>query len=115
MRVRFDLTDGRRLAADGYDPSSQLLVEAKGSVRRNDIRMAIGQLFDYQRLMGHPVALAVLLPEYPAVDIVELLHSIRITVIWPSGDGFEERRSAEDGLATDRPDIWVARPGGAED
>ena len=115
VRVRFDLTDGRRLAADGYDPSSQLLVEAKGSVRRNDIRMAIGQLFDYQRLMGHPVALAVLLPEYPAVDIVELLHSIRITVIWPSGDGFEERRSAEDGLATDRPDIWVARPGGAED
>lgn len=98
VRVRFELPDGRRLAADGYDPSSQLLVEAKGSIRRNDIRMAIGQLFDYERLMGHPVALAVLLPEYPAVDIVELLQSLQITVIWPSGDGFEDRRSTEDGI-----------------
>lgn len=95
VRVRFDLPDGRRLAVDGFDPSAHLMLEAKGSVRRNDIRMAIGQLFDYQRLMGEPVTLAVLLPEYPAVDIVELLHSLRITVIWPSSDRFQER-SAED-------------------
>ena len=77
------------------EPSAHLLLEAKGSVRRNDIRMAIGQLLDYQRLMGEPVTLAVLLPEYPAVDIVVLLHSLRITVIWPSSDRFQERSSED--------------------
>ena len=37
----------RRLVTDGYDSQVGLLIEAKASPRRQDIRMAIGELLDY--------------------------------------------------------------------
>ena len=50
---------------------------------REKIRMAIGQLHDYKRhLETKPKRLAVLLPSCPIHDLVELLHSQKIDIIY---------------------------------
>jgi len=74
------------LFTDLYDTTTGTLIEAKGSVRRESIRMAIGQLADYRRHVGNGLnGLAVLLPSEPRPDLLDLLGSQRITVIWPEG------------------------------
>ncbi len=39
---------------DAFCESLNLLVEAKGSVERGAVRMALGQLADYRRLVHNP-------------------------------------------------------------
>ena len=73
--------DQRLLVADAFDPRANLLIEAKAQASRADIRMAIGQLFDYQFHLAPDAKLAVLLPEAPEVDIRKLLRSLQILVI----------------------------------
>jgi hypothetical protein len=81
----------RPLFTDLYDATSGVLIEAKGSVERNAIRTAIGQLADYRRFIeGGPRHLAVLLPARPRPDLIELLASQEIGLIYPSGNGFED-------------------------
>ncbi len=67
------------------------LVEAKCSARREYIRMAVGQLLDYE-FQGRDFFVdphkAILLPERPPDDIIEWLDSIHIKVIWQSGQVF---------------------------
>jgi hypothetical protein len=84
--------EARPLLTDLFDASSGLLVEAKGTVGRNAIRMAIGQLADYKRFLGpgQPKRLAVLLPSEPRSDLCELLASQEIDLIYPDGAGFED-------------------------
>jgi hypothetical protein len=48
--------------------------EAKGSAERLSVRLALGQVFDYGRYVEGS-RLAVLLPEAPAADLVELLEA----------------------------------------
>jgi hypothetical protein len=43
--------------------------------------MAIGQLFDYRRFAPGKTDLAILLPEYPRADLVELIESAGIAII----------------------------------
>lgn len=78
------------LYSDLFDTDRQLLVEAKGSVTRSCVRMAIGQLADYSHLENGRVMTAVLLPERPRDDLVALLTSLRIGLIYPEGLGFTE-------------------------
>ena len=52
---------------------SNILIEAKGSVSRPDIRMALAQLLDYKRFCADGVELAVLMPELPRPDLCDLL------------------------------------------
>jgi hypothetical protein len=82
--------EARPLFTDLYDATTGTLVEAKGSVERNAIRMAIGQLADYRRFIdnGAPNHVAVLLPSRPRPDLEALLLSQRITLIYPDGGGF---------------------------
>jgi hypothetical protein len=84
--------EARPLFTDLYDATSGTLVEAKGTVERNSIRMAIGQLADYKRFIesGQPQHLAVLVPSRPRPDLEELLASQEIELIYPQGDGFED-------------------------
>jgi hypothetical protein len=83
--------EARPLFTDLYDATSGMLVEAKGSVERNAIRTAIGQLADYKRFIDDgPKHLAVLLPAKPRDDLCELLSSQGIELIHASGDGFED-------------------------
>lgn len=81
---------GAPMACDVYNMTTRTLVEAKASVRRESIRMAIGQLLDYRRLEVGPVdRLEVLLPREPGSDLLELLHSVDILATWPAADSFE--------------------------
>lgn len=84
--------EARPLFTDLFDATTGTLVEAKGTVERNSIRMAIGQLADYKRFIegGQPRHLAVLVPSQPRSDLCELLASQGIELIYPGGDGFED-------------------------
>ncbi len=73
-----------------YKRDRILLIEVKsssvGSGGRLQIRQAIGQLFDYRHqcfpYIRNKVDLAILLPSKPMDDILLLLKSIRIHVLW---------------------------------
>ncbi|MGJ6969250.1 restriction endonuclease [Streptosporangium sp. G11] len=78
----------RPLYTDLYDHNLKLLVEAKGSVTRENLRMAIGQLADYGRFLPDATR-AILLPTRPArQDLIELAHDQGIVIIWPEGEGY---------------------------
>jgi hypothetical protein len=74
------------LCCDIYESTRKNLIEAKGTTTRQDIRMAIGQLFDYrlltQKADGNELKLAILLPKRPERDVELLLDSIGIGLIW---------------------------------
>jgi hypothetical protein len=73
------------LQCDAYEEHRRNLIEAKSSVRRENIRMAVGQLLDYAfqggKKFGNPHK-AILLPMEPCSDIVNWLDSLGIKVIW---------------------------------
>jgi hypothetical protein len=72
-RYEIPLRRAPSLFIDAYDTKRHLLIEAKASVRREDIRMAIGQLFDYARYLSPRPRLAVLTPDQPSNELLELL------------------------------------------
>ena len=74
--------------SDLYVSSSNLLVEAKGSVERGSIRMAIGQLLDYRRFARDGVRCAILVPSRPRDDLVEFVEECGVEFFWPEGKGF---------------------------
>ncbi|MGN6586868.1 MAG: restriction endonuclease, partial [Solirubrobacterales bacterium] len=84
-----------------FDSTTQTLVEAKGTVERNAVRMAIGQLLDYRRFFGEGELdhIAALFPKEPRPDLVALLHEQGIVVIYRAKDGFED--STGGGLVND--------------
>jgi hypothetical protein len=61
-----------------------VLVEAKSSVARSHLRLAVGQLLDYRRGFsnGRPPALAVLLPGAPSADDAVFAKSVSIDIFW---------------------------------
>lgn len=73
---------------DAWIEERSLLIEAKNSDNRQNIRSAIGQLYDYRRFHDPTPKLAVLLPYPPAQDRRDLLASAGIEALWPHGDGF---------------------------
>jgi hypothetical protein len=84
--------EARPLFTDLYDATIGLLVEAKGTVERSAIRMAIGQLADYRRFIdgGQPKHLAILVPAEPRKDLCDLLSSQGIDLIYATDTGFED-------------------------
>jgi hypothetical protein len=75
------------------------LVEAKSGDRRELVRMAIGQIFDYRYCMaldasypGEP-DVATLLPTRPRNTILELLDHLGIGVVWRDDDEFDDNTS----------------------
>lgn len=84
--------EARPLFTDLYDVTSGTLIEAKGTVERNAIRMAIGQLADYRRFVagGNPAHLAVLLPREPRNDLAVLLSTVGIDIIYRTDGGFKD-------------------------
>jgi 5-methylcytosine-specific restriction protein A len=79
------------LKTDLYDATDNVLYEAKGTIRRDDIRMAIGQLRDYRRHVTTPpnLRLAVLLPGDPGKDLRDLLVAENIALVTRTADGFD--------------------------
>jgi hypothetical protein len=73
------------LQCDGFEKARRNLIEAKSSISREHIRMAVGQLLDYAHRMRRKfrrVYHAILLPERPYRDIVTWLKSVNVWVIW---------------------------------
>lgn len=79
--------EAKPLFCDIYVKSKKLLIEAKGTVERGSIRMAIGQLIDYSRFedVEHK---ALLLPSIPRQDLLHLIRSANMGVYYKSEDGF---------------------------
>lgn len=81
--------DGSMIEPDLYVPTRSWIVEAKRSVGRNHVRTAIGQVLDYVHVARRSDINAtpvVLLPARPADDLVELMHSVGITLAHRSSD-----------------------------
>lgn len=78
-----------QIVCDLVDETDHVLYEAKGNAERPSVRMAIGQLLDYRRFESTPPRLAVLLPQEPARDLIELIHSVDASVVWWTTEGFE--------------------------
>ncbi|MFE7116533.1 restriction endonuclease [Streptomyces sp. NPDC057654] len=76
------------LYTDAFNVTENLLIEAKGTVTREAVRMAIGQLYDYRRFIASEPTLAVLLPTRPREDLIQLCHSADVVVIWQDGTEF---------------------------
>lgn len=85
------------LCCDVYEQKKRHLIEAKASCRREDIRMAIGQLFDYNYLAEAAgrgrSKLAILVPDRPPKDVEQLLDSIGIASIWQKNNRFADNRT----------------------
>lgn len=79
--------ESRPLFTDLHAKGLGLLIEAKGSVTRENICMAIGQLADYGRFVDHTIR-AILLPSEPREDLLALAKTQDCAVIWPEGKGF---------------------------
>jgi hypothetical protein len=87
LRIR-PTGEARELVSDIYNKTRNQVVEAKGTGSRGEVRMAIGQLFDYRRFVDPPAACAILLPARPRQDIEILLESAQISAVWKEGDIF---------------------------
>lgn len=75
-----------------FEPDRGLLVEASGTASRDALRLALGQLLDYARLIEpRPKRMAVLVPSRLRADLKSLLHFHKVGVIAQTEDGsFEE-------------------------
>jgi hypothetical protein len=73
MRYRIIPVGSTTLYSDLADITDNVLYEAKGSADRMSVRLALGQVLDYGRYVDGS-RLAILLPEAPAADLVELLE-----------------------------------------
>lgn len=86
------IIEGERgsLMTDIYDVTDNVLYELKGRSRRNDVRMAIGQLRDYRRHIKVPAGLrqAILLPTDPGPDLRDLLAAEGIALVYRDGNDF---------------------------
>jgi hypothetical protein len=74
--------EAKPIFSDLMDHTTNTLYEAKGSVERGAIRMAVGQLLDYSRFLTPKPRLAVLLPSRPREDLQGLLKSAGVDFVW---------------------------------
>ena len=70
----------------GPADQSPLQVRAPSSARVY-VRAGLGQVLDYSRYVAHGRR-ALLLPDEPRPDLVSLLHSYQVGVVWESGETF---------------------------
>lgn len=87
-----------KLECDGYEQAGQNLIEAKSSVSREHIRMAVGQLLDYafqgKARLGNPNK-AVLLPQRPSCEIESWLEALNIKLIWQERGVFVDNANGQ--------------------
>ena len=89
------------LFTDAFDDQRNLLIEAKAQSDRAYVRMAIGQLYDYQRFIRPEPDLALLLPDRPTQDLVGLILSLGIRLIYKTGEGeFLEESDGENSVTS---------------
>jgi hypothetical protein len=82
-----------RLQCDLWENDRRNLIEAKATIRREDIRMAVGQLLDYSHQCIGDVRFqnpnkAILLPRCPPNNIISWIESVGIKIIWKQNKEF---------------------------
>jgi hypothetical protein len=87
-RQRIPIADGGYLFTDVFNKTTKELIEAKASGARVYVRAGLGQVLDYSRYIPHSRR-ALLLPTALTDDMLELLHTYGVGVIWESGNTFE--------------------------
>jgi hypothetical protein len=86
--------EAKPMFSDVYDATRNNLLEAKGTVTREAIRMAIGQLADYRRFIKPRPSCGVLVPERPRLDLEALLSTEGVAAVWQTERGrFEDNRN----------------------
>jgi hypothetical protein len=80
--------ESRPLYSDLWYESTRELVEAKGTVNRDNLRQAVGQLLDYGRF-ADAKSRAVLVPSRPRPDLLAYLASAGVAVIYPEGAAWQ--------------------------
>lgn len=87
-----------KLRCDGYEESPKNLIEAKASISREHIRMAVGQLLDYafqgEEKLGKPHK-AILLPARLDPSIEKWLRHLDISIIWREGESFFDNANGQ--------------------
>ncbi|WP_345751427.1 hypothetical protein [Microbacterium rhizophilus] len=79
-----------RLLTDVYDKTDKVLYEAKAFSNRSDIRMAVGQLYDYKRHVAvDNLRCSVLLPERPTADLRDYLEGVGLGLVFRDGEQFQ--------------------------
>lgn len=79
------------LYTDVFNYTRNQLIEAKAHGSRDEIRMALGQLADYGCFyLDTKPDHAILLPAKPPPELLELLESQHVAVIWREGTGFRD-------------------------
>jgi hypothetical protein len=81
--------EAKPLFADLIDRTTNTLYEAKGTVERGALRMAVGQLLDYGRLLKPTPRLSVLVPSMPREDLRKYLSGAGVGLVWRDGRRFE--------------------------
>lgn len=87
------LPTGEELVCDVFDDRQTMIIEAKASTSRQDVRMAIGQLLDYQHHLRPDASLAVLLPARPAPSLIDLLKATGMELIYCEDGTFHSTRA----------------------
>jgi hypothetical protein len=93
---------GSNMWADLLDRRYWRLIEAKASIERENLRTALGQLYDYKRNIPRRPSLGILLPRKPAQAAVAFLEAYNIAVIWRTPTGR---------FADSRGGAWTERSG----
>lgn len=78
------------LLTDIYDTTDRMLYEAKAVSKRADLRMAVGQLFDYRRHVRiDDLRCSVLLPERPSADLRDFVQAAGVGLAFKDGNQFK--------------------------
>jgi hypothetical protein len=72
--------ESRPLYSDLWNQSTRELVEAKGTVNRDNLRQAVGQLLDYGKF-ADAKSRAVVVPSRPRPDLLAYLAAAGVSVI----------------------------------
>lgn len=93
--------EAKPLYTDLYVPSLGLLVEAKGTVERGAIRMALGQLLDYGRFVSGSHR-AILLPSRPREDLRQLVLGAGVDLYWKDDATFQHELHLDEAAKTNQ-------------
>jgi hypothetical protein len=77
----------RPLYCDLFNKTDHELIEAKGTVTREAIRLGVGQLLDYRRYITPTPRMVLLVPMRPRPDLLQLLHEQQIRAVWEERPG----------------------------
>jgi hypothetical protein len=87
-----------KLQCDGFERERKNVIEAKSSVNREHIRMAVGQLLDYafqiETKFGK-LHMGILLPKEPELGSVAWLGHYRISLIWRKNGAFLDNANGQ--------------------